>query len=497
MASTIIIKNGTSGAPSSLSAGEFAINTSDGGFYYGSTGGTSVSSSIKFGAVTASIISASGNVEGGSLRADDLTAGRVAFVGTDGLLVDDSDLTFATATLTATNIAAFNLTGKLTAGSTEIEGSAFDINGGNIEGCNITLGSEETLNIAEGTLTLANDQISGDKIQGGTIGSTTITTLTTAAIEATANIDIGTHSLTANTLISDVATGTPPFTVTSTTRVQNLQATTVGTIAGLAPDTATEEATQGAITTCANLTTVGTISSGTWRGTAIELGSGGTGLVGATDGKIVIADGSGAPVLLDVGSSTAIETLGTIGTGVWQGTTIKTAYIGDDQVTEDKLADTLLAEIDANTAKNTSSNIYGDYIKLLPSDFATNADGGNTKYGVGYVQGAGANYGIKVPSPDTELFAFVSIPQGMKATHVEIFGKRAKAVEVYEVQINATTVVSKGTGTCGIGTDSIGDEEFAITNVNATATNLLAIEVTVTSNSADKVYGGRVKIAAQ
>jgi len=49
-----------------------------------------------------------------------------------------------------------------------------------------------------------------------------------------------------------------------------------------------------------------------------------------------------------------ITGVGTIGTGVWQGTTIKTAYIGDDQITEDKLADTLLAEIDANTAKATN-----------------------------------------------------------------------------------------------------------------------------------------------
>ena len=84
----------------------------------------------------------------------------------------------------------------------------------------------------------------------------------------------------------------------------------------------------------------------------------------------------------------------------------------------------------------------------------------------------------------------------MKATHVEVFGRRARAVEVFEVQINATTLTSKGTGTCGIPADTIGDEEFAITNVTSTATNLLAIEVTVTSNSADKVYGGRVKIAA-
>ena len=74
---------------------------------------------------------------------DGLTSGRVVFAGTNGVLSDDSDLTFATATLTATNIAAFNLTGKLTAGSTEVEGSNFDINGGAIDG--VTIGTNSAV----------------------------------------------------------------------------------------------------------------------------------------------------------------------------------------------------------------------------------------------------------------------------------------------------------------------------------------------------------------
>jgi len=47
------------------------------------------------------------------------------------------------------------------------------------------------------------------------------------------------------------------------------QAQSVSTIAGLAPNTATTQATQGAITSCANLVTVGTIGTGTWNATAI------------------------------------------------------------------------------------------------------------------------------------------------------------------------------------------------------------------------------------
>ena len=200
------------------------------------------------------------------------------------------------------------------------------------------------------------------------------------------------------------------------------QADTVATIAGLAPNTATTQATQAAITTCANLVTVGTI-----------------------------------------------------GTGVWNGTAIASAYIADDAVTFAK-------------AVGVSPNVYGSIIKLLPSDFAANIDGGNTKLGVGYTDTAGSAYGMKVGSSNTELFAFVSIPEGMKATHVDVFDKDDRALEVFEVQINATSLTSKGSGNCNTTLD--------ITDVNATATNFLAIKITTTATT-DKVFGGQVTIAAQ
>ena len=57
-----------------------------------------------------------------------------------------------------------------------------DINSGVIDGVtiatsDITVGSDKTLDVSAGTLTLANDQISGDAINGGTIGSITISQL--------------------------------------------------------------------------------------------------------------------------------------------------------------------------------------------------------------------------------------------------------------------------------------------------------------------------------
>jgi hypothetical protein len=63
----------------------------------------------------------------------------------------------------------------------------------------------------------------------------------------------------------------------------------------------------------------------------VLLGSG-TGAITATavlgDGEILIGDGSGDPSVLDVGSSSAITILGTVATGVWQGTAVTVGYGG-------------------------------------------------------------------------------------------------------------------------------------------------------------------------
>ena len=102
-----------------------------------------------------------------------------------------------------------------------------------------------------------------------------------------------------------------------------------------------------------------------------------------------------------------------------------------------------------------------------------NGDGGNTKFGVAYTDVAGTGYGMRPPNNATELYAFVSIPEGMKATHVDIFDKNDLAIEVFEAHINATTMTSKGSGNCNTTLD--------ITDVNSSATNFLAIEVTTLS----------------
>ena len=83
--------------------------------------------------------------------------------------------------LTSTKIGAFQATGAINFDSqvmTNVNIDSGTIDGATIATSNITVGSGKSLDVASGTLTLANDQISGDKIEGGTIGSITITSLT-------------------------------------------------------------------------------------------------------------------------------------------------------------------------------------------------------------------------------------------------------------------------------------------------------------------------------
>jgi hypothetical protein len=143
--------------------------------------------------------------------------------------------------------------------------------------------------------------------------------------------------------------GTDGHVLTSTGSGVAWEAPTAVTVTG---------ATQAAITSAANLATVGTITTGTWEGTTIAVDQGGTGATSLTSGsvllgsgtgaitamnvlaagEIIIGDGVGDPSKLVIGAdNSAITILGTIGTGVWNGTAIDGAYV-DIEGTEVKSA---------------------------------------------------------------------------------------------------------------------------------------------------------------
>lgn len=96
-------------------------------------------------------------------------------------------------------------------GAGEVDITKIDVNGGTIDGCtiatsDITVGAGKTLDVSAGTLTLADNQISGDKVEGGTIAATTITTLTSTTVYGATfdtNVAAAGVTLTGTTLAAD------------------------------------------------------------------------------------------------------------------------------------------------------------------------------------------------------------------------------------------------------------------------------------------------------
>ena len=141
---------------------------------------------------------------------------------------------------------------------------------------------------------------------------------------------------------------------------------------------------------------------------------------------------------------------------------------------------------------------YGNVLKILPTDFIQNEDGGVNKSQ--QLDDTGT-FGVRATSTDAELWAFIAIPEGMKATHTHIKGLDSGtdgssaddfAIEVFEYSLSDGSTTSKGTGVVGT--------NFDHTDVSSSATNCLAIRVDtadITGTDTDVVYGGYVTIAAQ
>tara|TARA_B100001059_G_scaffold236618_1_gene288300 strand:- start:390 stop:2774 length:2385 start_codon:yes stop_codon:yes gene_type:complete len=136
---------------------------------------------------------------GGALNID-LDSESMTFTGGTGIDTSGSGnaVTFAIDSTVATLAGSQTFTNKTLTNP--------DINGGTVDGTDITVGSGTTLNVSAGTLTLADNQISGDKVEGGTIAATTITDLTfgslnDGSINVTAFVDEDTMSSNSATLV--------------------------------------------------------------------------------------------------------------------------------------------------------------------------------------------------------------------------------------------------------------------------------------------------------
>src|SRR5210317_1952725 len=191
-----------------------------------------------------------------------------------------------------------------------------DINGGTIDGStiatsDITVGAGKTLNVSAGTLTLADNQISGDKVEGGTIAATTITTLT---------------STTGN--VTNVNATTVDTTNIEVTNIKAKDGTAAGSIAD----------STGVVTLASSLLTTTDINGGTIDGTTIatsDITVGAAKTLDVSAGTLTLADNqiSGDKVEGGTIAATTITDL-TFGS-LNDGTITATAFVDEDDMTSD------------------------------------------------------------------------------------------------------------------------------------------------------------------
>lgn len=137
----------------------------------------------------------------------------------DTLQVDENAAITGTLNVTGTTTLA-GMTATMTGGT---------INGVTIATSDITVGTGKTLNVSSGTFTLADDQISGNKVEGGTINATTITTLgsTTGNITSVNATTVDTANLEVTAI--KARDGTASATIANTTGVLTIPSSVLTT----------------------------------------------------------------------------------------------------------------------------------------------------------------------------------------------------------------------------------------------------------------------------
>jgi hypothetical protein len=255
-----------------------------------------------------------------ALEASDLTATQVVFAGANGLLATDSDLTFATDTLTATKIGAFQAAGSINFDNQDM--TNVDIDSGDIasgvtinKSPVITLGGDldgnvTLTNLASGTLTAT---IVADSVEGTMLHTNTADTSTLELSSDTLSVLKVPNALTAGLGLSTSTSGTFDGAAAITFAIDSAEFSTVTPANGdllltLDSDGSTQQNT--AISELATLysgtgltatNSVIAVDYGTSAGNAAE-GDNTLTLTGASN-EITIDVGSGAQA---IGSNTAI-----------------------------------------------------------------------------------------------------------------------------------------------------------------------------------------------
>jgi len=304
------------------------------------TGGPITSSgsfTFTLGAITPSSVASTGAISGTTGTFSTLTSGRVPIVSTAGLLADDADLTFSGDTLTATK-GNFGLMTFISNVITSSSTNTLELLGG-VGGARIRLPNNSTTADFNGNIALANTITLTDtfisRIDVGTLrttapvdtagyeilavdtsgaksyfqstingiysfswgvrqGTTAFVINSGSALGGTDIVTLTTSGISTPKVTSTVATGTAPFVVSSTTKVDNLHVAR----ATLADTVTTNANLTGDVTSVGNATTLA-------AGSASNLNSGTlpAARMPALTGDITTSSGAVATTLATVNSN--------------------------------------------------------------------------------------------------------------------------------------------------------------------------------------------------
>ena len=320
MANTIRIKRrltGSAGAPASLVNAELAFNEVDGKLYYGQGGNSTAASTII--------------AIGGSGAFVDLTSNQTV----------DGDKSF----VATVNINSLQLNGSaVTANAAELN-RLDDVTPGTASASKaLVVDANKDLNLSGGDLTVQDLVVNGDLTVNGT---ETILNTQTLEVEDK-NIEMGVVATPSDASADGggiILKGTTDKTIVwydasdawTSSEHLNLASGKKFQIAGT--DVLTGSALGSGVTS-SSLTSVGTISSGTWQGTAVGIAYGGTGQTTAQSAINALTQTSGASngqVLTRNSSGNAVwETLADSGISSLNGLTVdtQTFAIGTDATNE-------------------------------------------------------------------------------------------------------------------------------------------------------------------
>ena len=135
-------------------------------------------------------------------------------------------------------------------------------------------------------------------------------------------------------------------------------------------------------------------------------------------------------------------------------------------------------------AAGPAGGVYGNDLKILPNQFMSNDDGKALNFSV-IEDDAKSTIGVRVNEAACELFAMVSVPEGLSVASFQVYASSTLTTTIDEVNYTRGTTQGIVSGLTNA-TISLGK-----TAVASTSTNYFVIRV-ITTATTDLIYGAKL-----